>query len=100
MGLIEEKRLRDNRKAVDVCARESGVIESHGCCVVSEANYDKLYDARIPSAGVAPDPEKNKERLTTSEVACIHIDPSVNFQRGVLAIQARAFQLQLRPAKK
>jgi hypothetical protein len=53
----------------DVTGKISDVIAPHGCCAGYEANYDKLHDTRIPSEGQAVDTEKNKEKITTSDVA-------------------------------
>jgi hypothetical protein len=48
----------------DVLGKISDVIAPHGCCAVYEANYDKLHD----TSPNAKDPEKNKEKKTTSDV--------------------------------
>ncbi|MFL6512498.1 MAG: hypothetical protein ACJ70X_06070 [Nitrososphaera sp.] len=52
----------------DVIGKVSDVIAPHGCCMAYEPNYDKLHDTRSPSEGVAIDTEKNKEKVTTSDV--------------------------------
>lgn len=52
----------------DVMGKVSDVIAPHGCCMAYEPNYDKLHDTRSPSEGVAIDTEKNKEKVTTSDV--------------------------------
>jgi hypothetical protein len=48
----------------DVLGKKSDVIAPHGCCAGYEANYDKLHDTRLD----AEDPERNKEKKTTSDV--------------------------------
>lgn len=52
----------------DVMGKASDVIAPHGCCTAYEANYAKLHDTRVPSAGVPVDTEKNKDRVTTADV--------------------------------
>jgi hypothetical protein len=53
----------------DVNGKVSDVIAPHGCCMAYEANYDKIHDTRSPSEGVVVDTEKNKEKITTADVA-------------------------------
>ena len=48
----------------DVLGKISDVIAPHGCCAGYDANYDKPHDT-IPNA---EEPEKNKEKKTTSDV--------------------------------
>jgi hypothetical protein len=49
----------------DVLGKVSDVIAPHGCCSGYEANIDKLHDTR-PNA---EDPDKNKEKKSTADVA-------------------------------
>jgi hypothetical protein len=53
----------------DVLGKVSGVIAPHGCCSGYEANYDKLHDTRTPTEGLNVDTEKNKDKITTADVA-------------------------------
>ena len=49
----------------------SDVIAHHGCCAGYEVNLDKVHDTRSLSdvgAGTTLDTEKNKEKLTTTDV--------------------------------
>ena len=55
----------------DVLGNESDVIAPHGCCAGYEANLDKVHDTRSLSdvgADATLDTEKNKEKLTTTDV--------------------------------
>jgi hypothetical protein len=55
----------------DVLGKVSDVIAPYGCCAGYEANFDKLHDTRSLSdvgAGASLDTEKNKDKLTTSDV--------------------------------
>ena len=53
----------------DVKGKVYDVIAPHGCCSVYEANYDKLHDTRSPTKDLNIDTEKNKEKVTTADVA-------------------------------
>lgn len=55
----------------DVMGKVSDVIAPHGCCAGYEANYDKLHDTRTSTQeeGLLIDTEKNKEKVTTADVA-------------------------------
>ncbi len=53
----------------DVLGKTSSVIAPHGCCMAYEANYDKLHDTRTSTADLNIDTEKNKEKVTTADVA-------------------------------
>jgi hypothetical protein len=53
----------------DVLGKVSDVIAPHGCCAGYDSNYDKLHDTRNPIEGLNVDTEKNKEKVTTSDVA-------------------------------
>ncbi len=53
----------------DVLGKTSSVIAPHGCCMAYEANFDKLHDTRTPTADLNIDTEKNKEKVTTADVA-------------------------------
>lgn len=47
----------------------SDVIAPHGCCAGYEPNYDKIHDTRTPQEYASVDAEKNKEKVTTADVA-------------------------------
>ena len=53
----------------DVLGKISDVIAPHGCCAGYEPNYDKIHDTRSAHEGTSVDTEKNKEKLTTADVA-------------------------------
>jgi hypothetical protein len=56
----------------DVLGKVSDVMAPHGCCSGYEPNYDKLHDTRRKSSadeGIQVDTEKNKEIVTTADVA-------------------------------
>lgn len=53
----------------DVLGKESSVIAPHGCCMAYEANLDKLHDTRTPTESLNIDTEKNREKVTTADVA-------------------------------
>ena len=52
----------------DVMGKVSNVIAPHGCCSGYEPNYDKLHDTRTPDQGLSVDSEKNKEKITATDV--------------------------------
>jgi hypothetical protein len=52
----------------DVLGKVSDVIAPHGCCAGYEANYDKLHDTRSPSEAQGANTEKNKDKVTTTDV--------------------------------
>jgi len=52
----------------DVLGKVLDVIAPHGCCAGYEANYDKLHDTRNPGEAPGIDTEKNKDKVTTSDV--------------------------------
>jgi hypothetical protein len=53
----------------DVLGKVSDVIAPHGCCAGYEPNYDKIHDTRTPQEYASVDTEKNKEKVTTADVA-------------------------------
>jgi hypothetical protein len=53
----------------DVLGKVSDVIAPHGCCAGYEPNYDKIHDTRTPQEYASVDAEKNKEKVTTADVA-------------------------------
>jgi hypothetical protein len=56
-------------KGPDVLGKVSDVIAPHGCCAGYEPNYDKIHDTRTPQEYASVDTEKNKEKVTTADVA-------------------------------
>jgi hypothetical protein len=52
----------------DVLGKVSDVIAPHGCCAGYEANYEKLHDTRNPSESSGIDTERNKEKVTSTDV--------------------------------
>ena len=60
-------RLED--EGPDVLGKVSGIIAPHGCCAGYEPNYDKIHDTRTPQEYASVDKEKNKEKVTTADVA-------------------------------
>src|ERR1051326_6389787 len=53
----------------DVNGKVSNVIAPHGCCFGYEPTFDKIHDTRAPQEGIAVDSEKNREKVTTADVA-------------------------------
>ena len=65
IGASGGKCMRVEDEGPDVQGKVSDVIAPHGCCSGYEANIDKLHDTRPD----AEDPDKNKEKKTTADVA-------------------------------
>jgi hypothetical protein len=56
-------------KGADVLGKVSDVIAPHGCCAGYEPNYDKIHDTRTTQEYASVDTEKNKDKVTTADVA-------------------------------
>jgi hypothetical protein len=56
-------------KGPDVLGKVSAVIAPHGCCAGYEPNYDKIHDTRTTQEYASVDTEKNKDKVTTADVA-------------------------------
>ncbi len=56
-------------KGPEVLGKVSDVIAPHGCCAGYEPNNDKIPDTRTTQEYASVDTEKNKDKVTTADVA-------------------------------